>query len=204
MRLRDRLVMMLVGLCVSGCATRDLDLAPERPDRPWNTPEQSGEIVAAPTSAAAPSQGYVLPPNPAMAKIDPPPALQAGHAYTLGELIDVAESHDPQTRIAWDQARDAALATGVARSAFLPELTASVIGGSQSGEKEKSLDGSGASGPSTLSGSISALATGVARSAFLPELTASVIGGSQSGEKEKSLDGSGASGPSTLSGSISV
>jgi len=157
MRLRDRLVMMLVGLCVSGCATRDLDLAPERPDRPWNTPEQSGEIVAAPTSAAAPSQGYVLPPNPAMAKIDPPPALQAGHAYTLGELIDVAESHDPQTRIAWDQARDAALATGVARSAFLPELTASVIGGSQSGEKEKSLDGSGASGPSTLSGSISAI-----------------------------------------------
>ena len=153
----ERLGASLFALALAGCATSALDLAPARPDRPWNAPVEAGEIVAAPASPAPPSGGYVLPPNPAMAKVEPPPALQAGHAYTLAELIDVGESHDPQTRIAWDQARDAALAAGVVRSAFLPELTASVIGGFQSGRQEKSLDGSQASGVSTLTGSISAI-----------------------------------------------
>src|SRR6202012_1727924 len=81
----------------------------------------------------------------------------AGHPYALPELIDLAESHDPQTRIAWDQARDAALAAGIARSAFLPNLSASVIGGYQSGHQDKSLDGSRASGEASLDGSISSL-----------------------------------------------
>jgi outer membrane protein TolC len=157
MRQSEHLGAALFALLLAGCATRDLDLAPQRPDRPWNAPVQAGEIIAARAPPAPPSGGYVLPPNPAMAKVDPPPALQLGHAYTLDELIDIAESLDPQTRIAWDQARDAALATGVARSAFLPELTASVIGGVQSGHQEKSLDGGQASGTSTLTGSISAL-----------------------------------------------
>ncbi|MDB5447952.1 MAG: Outer rane efflux protein [Phenylobacterium sp.] len=156
MRPLERLGASLFALSLAGCATSELDLAPERPDRPWNAPVQGGEIIAARAPPVAPSGGYVLPPNPAMAKVEPPPALQAGHAYTLAELIDVAESRDPQTRIAWDQARDAALATGVARSAFLPELTASVIGGFQSGHQDKSLAGGQAFG-STVTGSISAI-----------------------------------------------
>src|SRR5712671_6359747 len=157
MRSFERLGASLFALFLAGCATSALDLAPERPDRPWNAPVEAGEIIAARAPAAPPSAGYVLPPNPAMARVEPPPALQAGHAYTLAELIDIAESHDPQTRIAWDQARDAALATGVARSAFLPELTASVIGGFQSGHQEKSLAGGQVSGASTVTGSISAI-----------------------------------------------
>ena len=157
MRPFERLGASLFALVLAGCASSELALAPERPDRPWNAPVQAGEIVAARAPPGPPSGGYVLPPDPAMAKVEPPPVLQAGHAYTLAELIDVAESHDPQTRIAWDQARDAALTAGVARSAFLPELTASVIGGFQSGHQEKSLDASQASGVSTLTGSISAI-----------------------------------------------
>ena len=157
MRPFERLGVSLFALSLGGCATSALDLAPERPDRPWNAPVQGGEIIAARPPPGQPSGGYVLPPNPAMAKVEPPPDLQAGHAYTLPELIDIAESHNPQTRIAWDQARDAALATGVARSAFLPELTASVIGGFQSGQQQKSLGAAQASGGSTLTGSISAI-----------------------------------------------
>jgi outer membrane protein len=153
----ERLGASLFALLLAGCATRDLDLAPERPDRPWNAPVQGGEIIAAPTSPAPPSAGYVLPPNPAMAKVEAPPSLEAGRAYTLPELIDVAEHHDPKTRIAWDDARDAALAAGVARSAFLPQLTASVLGGEQSGHQEKGLDGAQGSGASRVTGSISAL-----------------------------------------------
>ena len=157
MRQFERLGVCVFAVFLTGCATSDLDLAPERPDRPWNAPVQGGEIISAPASRGGESLGYVLPPNPAMARVDPPPDLQAGHAYTLAELIDIAESHDPQTRIAWDQARDAALATGVARSAFLPQLTASVIGGFQSGDQNRSLAGEQASGRSTVTGSISAV-----------------------------------------------
>ena len=36
-----------------------------------------------------------------------------------------------QTRIAWEQARQAAIGVGIARAAFLPELTASALGGYQ-------------------------------------------------------------------------
>src|SRR5258706_4142440 len=103
MRSFERLAS-LFALFLGGCATSALDLAPERPDRPWNAPVEAGEIIAARPPPAPPSGGYVLPPNPAMAKVEPPPSLEAGHAYTLVELIDIAESHDPQTRIAWDQA----------------------------------------------------------------------------------------------------
>lgn len=142
---------------LAGCASSELALAPDRPDRPWNAPVQDGEIVAAPSTSGAPPGGYVLPANPALGKIAPPPALEGGHAYSLAELIDIAESHSPQTRIAWDQARDAALEAGIARSAFLPDLTATVIGGYQGGHQEQRLVGAEASGQSNLSGSISAL-----------------------------------------------
>jgi outer membrane protein TolC len=147
----------LLALLLAGCATQDLDLAPARPDRPWTPPVEGGAIVSAPASAAPPSAGYVLPANPALARIEPPPALEPGHPYTLPELIDVAEQHDPRTRIAWDEAREAALATGVARSAFLPELTASVIGAVQGGHQDQALDGGHGSGTSHVTGSISAL-----------------------------------------------
>ena len=54
-----------------------------------------------------------LPASPALASVSPPAALEAAHAYTLPELIDLAESANPLTRIAWNDARNAALAVGL-------------------------------------------------------------------------------------------
>lgn len=33
------------------------------------------------------------------------PRLDAHHSYTLPELVDVAEQHNPETRVLWQQAK---------------------------------------------------------------------------------------------------
>lgn len=49
----------------------------------------------------------------------------------LAELIDMAEALNPDTRGAWDEARAAAAATGVARSAYLPQLALEAVAGAE-------------------------------------------------------------------------
>src|SRR6202012_1027611 len=44
--------------------------------------------------------------------------------YTLAELTDLAQQHNPETRVAWEQAKARAAALGIARAAFYPTLTA--------------------------------------------------------------------------------
>lgn len=46
------------------------------------------------------------------------------HIYSLPELIDLAETHNPTTRAAWENARATAGRLGVARGELLPDLTA--------------------------------------------------------------------------------
>ena len=145
----EKLGLLSVIAVLAGCATSSLDLAPAAPNVPW-TPSTSsgGEIIAgAPPSATTPrNNSYVLPSNAKAAGQAPVPAeLDRSHSYTLAELIDLAQSHDPSTRVAWENARDAALATGIAKVAYLPSLSASVVGAYQTG------------GDISLHGSISAL-----------------------------------------------
>jgi outer membrane protein TolC len=44
--------------------------------------------------------------------------------YTLAELIDLAQRNNPETRIAWEQAKSKAAALGIARSALYPTMSA--------------------------------------------------------------------------------
>jgi outer membrane protein len=100
---------------------------------------------------------YVLPPNPALAVLPPPPSIDSGHIYTLVELIDIAESSNQKTRIAWDQARSAALSTGIAESTYLPDITASVVGAYQDSDAHNSTFGLNTSGNNEAHGVISAV-----------------------------------------------
>jgi outer membrane protein TolC len=81
------------------------------------------------TAVAAESpRRFTVPPDmvieaPPTAEIDP------NHAYSLVELIDIAQRRNPATRVAWEQAKQAAISVGIARAAYLPELTASAIAG---------------------------------------------------------------------------
>jgi outer membrane protein len=49
--------------------------------------------------------------------------------YTLAELIDIAERSNPETRVAWERARQAAAAVGLSESAYYPYLAASAAAG---------------------------------------------------------------------------
>ena len=52
------------------------------------------------------------------------PVLEDNHSYTLPELVDIAERNNPETRVAWEQAKQKAVAAGIARSALFPTLAA--------------------------------------------------------------------------------
>jgi len=49
--------------------------------------------------------------------------------YSLPELIDLAETHNPETRVAWERARAQAAAWGVARSELYPTVAAAALAG---------------------------------------------------------------------------
>jgi outer membrane protein len=48
--------------------------------------------------------------------------------YTLAELIDLAEQHNPETRVAWEEAKVKAASVGIAESTLYPTLAAVVLG----------------------------------------------------------------------------
>ena len=58
---------------------------------------------------------------------DAAPAIDPEKAYELPELIDIAERTNPETRIAWEQAREAAFNLGIAKSAYAPTLAAKAV-----------------------------------------------------------------------------
>jgi outer membrane protein TolC len=81
--------------------------APSLPDKPWpveRDPRFQAELAQIPASSR--------------------PALDPDHPYTLSELVDIAEHNNPDTRVAWEQAKQRAAAVGVTRSALLPTIGA--------------------------------------------------------------------------------
>jgi outer membrane protein TolC len=84
---------------------------PASPDRPWRVPEGVGTA------------------NDGKNFRQPAPPIEQGKAYTLAELIDLAEAHNPDTRVAWENARAEAATLGIARSELYPTLAAVALSG---------------------------------------------------------------------------
>jgi outer membrane protein len=57
--------------------------------------------------------------------------LDAVHPYTLAELIDIAEDHNPSTRVVWERAKQKAGELGLAKSAYYPQLNALAVFGDE-------------------------------------------------------------------------
>jgi outer membrane protein TolC len=161
MRGCDAWLVVLLPVGLAGCATSSLEMAPDRPDRPWTPPTtESGEIIAGkkPVPGAGRGSGYVLPSNTAVGGVAPPPPnLDANKVYSLPELIDIAESNNPLTRIAWNEARKVALAAGIAEATYLPKITATTVYTWLSGGLSGSGAGDGVQSNTSANGTISAV-----------------------------------------------
>lgn len=111
---------MLAALPLTACATDKLALAPAMAEKPWVLP-------VAPS--AAPAEGGILPGN--AAPVGNAVTIDPDRDYGLAELIDLAQRGNPETREAWERARQAALAVGLSEAAYLPQISAEVVGGMQ-------------------------------------------------------------------------
>src|ERR1700741_1773701 len=101
--------LLIATLLTANCVLAQS--APVSPDHPWHGPwEQRIEADA----QKFPDVRF---------SIDP------AKTYPLKELIDLAESHNPETRVAWERARALAAAWGVARSELYPTLVAAALSG---------------------------------------------------------------------------
>lgn len=83
--------------------------APASPDHPWHAPAEQGVEADAKHL------------RDARFNIDPQ------KTYSLPELVDLAEEHNPETRVSWERARASAAALGIARSELYPTLAAIVL-----------------------------------------------------------------------------
>ena len=110
------------------CACNDTsNLAPGAPDTPAQF-RTSNEETTSPAPTGVTTAKFTIPPNTAV-ELPPPADIDANHVYALAELIDIAQRRNPTTRVAWEEARQAAIKVGIAQAAYLPALTASALAG---------------------------------------------------------------------------
>jgi outer membrane protein TolC len=150
----------LLGL-VAGCAQYAEQLAPASPNEPWQQGRKTGpSLLPQPASArqGPASTDFGVRGMTETTALSPAPETRPGHAYKLPELIDVAARNNPATRVAWEQARQAALAVGIAESTFLPNISANVIGGSQQNTTPVDILGQQRDIDTTVEGATSAVA----------------------------------------------
>ncbi|WP_319518679.1 TolC family protein [uncultured Martelella sp.] len=110
---------------LGGCAADSLSLAPPSPERPWQPAAENTNADDLKTTAQGGRELALS-----------PPVIDTQKTYALPELIDLAQRTNPGTRAAWEQARQAALAVGMAEATYLPVITANVIAGTNDNSAE--------------------------------------------------------------------
>ncbi|HMD53333.1 MAG TPA: TolC family protein, partial [Phycisphaerae bacterium] len=103
----------------AGFAAYGNDTAPPSPERSWSPPglDKYEEQLT--------NKDLYAKQDTMSVEIDPE------KVYDLPELIDIAERSNPETRVAWEHARQAAKAVGLSQSAYYPYLAASAAAGYQ-------------------------------------------------------------------------
>jgi outer membrane protein TolC len=102
-RFRAESVIMLGMLLAGGIA--GAQKAPPTSARPWDVPSGQQQLIPPPRPAP------VFTPDPSK-------------TYALPELVNIAEQNNPDTRVAWENAKERAADLGVSKSTLYPTLAA--------------------------------------------------------------------------------
>jgi outer membrane protein len=103
-------VTLFMALALSSRLCSAAQSSPPSPNQIWHSKAEQG---AGRELGAHPEATYSLDPN---------------HHYTLAELVDLAQQHNPETRQAWEQAKARAATLGMARGAWFPTIAAVALG----------------------------------------------------------------------------
>src|SRR6266850_6126801 len=109
--------LLAISISLADSAARGEDGVAPLPDKPW-LPPQLDEYETELARARFHDKRKA-----------PEVDVDGDKVYDLPELIDIAERTNPQTRIAWERARQAAAAVGLSQSAYFPYLVASAGAG---------------------------------------------------------------------------
>lgn len=104
------IAVLMTGAVAATCYAQSV---PASPDRVWHSKAEQG---LARDLALRPEAKY---------------EVDSHKSYTLAELIDLAEQHNPETRVAWEEARVKAASLGIARSALFPTIAAVALGATE-------------------------------------------------------------------------
>src|SRR5262245_35035924 len=99
-------IMFAILLCASSASAQG---APPSPSRPWHA---TGDVSITRDIRPASNANFTI---------------DLDRKYSLAELIDIAQARNPETRVAWQRAREQAAALGVARSELYPTLAAAAV-----------------------------------------------------------------------------
>lgn len=101
-----RALAVAVLITAAGCYSAHAQSAPPSPDKIWHpkTEANLGKDLASHPESKYP--------------------VDASKTYTLADLIDLAQQHNPETRVAWQEAKAKAASLGIARSALYPTIAA--------------------------------------------------------------------------------
>ena len=94
--------------------------APPAPDKPWQVPNiASYSAGVASLDELRKSDG---------GSVQGAVEVSDARTYELAELIDIAQRTNPETRVAWERARQAAIASGIIESNYYPMLAVQASG----------------------------------------------------------------------------
>ncbi|MEI6377528.1 MAG: TolC family protein, partial [bacterium] len=111
----SRYSLAAASIWVSLCPA--LDASSQEPSDSVSIPSSKDKQTVVSSSAEMTSQMEL------MAKLHDYSFINPKKSYTLPELVDLAQRHNPTTRISWETAVQAAASTGMTESQFYPTLT---------------------------------------------------------------------------------
>jgi outer membrane protein len=113
MRNASRIIAAVLFSCFLVMTHGFAQKAPVSPEHPWRSNQES---TFSRDLKALPDPTYGLPVN---------------KVYTLADLVDLAEQHNPETRVAWQLAKTQAASLGIAKSALYPVVAAVALAATQ-------------------------------------------------------------------------